>query len=105
MREKPEEIVSKVRQVEVLQGREMTIAHAVRWKGVTQNVDYWWRNPRRNGRDPRKRLKEMKTQNQRLRRAVSDLISDKLVPAWAVQGNFLRPWPSEQWATGGIDPS
>ena len=42
-REKPEEIVSKLRQVEVLQGRGMTIANAVRQISVTQQTFYRWR--------------------------------------------------------------
>ena len=41
-REKPEEIVSKLRQVEVLQGQGMTIAEAVRQIGVTQQTFYRW---------------------------------------------------------------
>ena len=39
-REKPEEIVSKLRQVEVLQGQGMTIADAMRQIGVTQQIFY-----------------------------------------------------------------
>ncbi len=42
-REKPEEIVSKLRQVEVLQGQGMTIAEAVRQIGITQQTYYRWR--------------------------------------------------------------
>jgi transposase-like protein len=42
-REKPEEIVSKLRQVEVLQGQGATIAEAVRQIGVTQQTFYRWR--------------------------------------------------------------
>jgi putative transposase len=42
-REKPEEIVMKLRQVEVLQGKGMTIAEAVRQIGVTQQTYYRWR--------------------------------------------------------------
>ena len=38
--EKPEEIVSKLRQVEVLQGQGMTISDAVRQIGVTQQTFY-----------------------------------------------------------------
>lgn len=37
-REKPEEIVSKLRQVEGLQGQGMTIADAVRQIGVMQQT-------------------------------------------------------------------
>ena len=39
-REQPKEIVSKLRQVEVLQGQGMTIAYAVRQIGVTQQKFY-----------------------------------------------------------------
>jgi putative transposase len=42
-RDKPEEIVSKLRQVEVLQGQGMTIADAVRQIGTTQQTYYRWR--------------------------------------------------------------
>ena len=39
-RENPEEIVSKLRQVEVLQGQGLTGAEAVRQIGVTQQTFY-----------------------------------------------------------------
>jgi len=42
-RDKPEEIVSKLRQVEVLQGQGMPIAQAARQIGVTEQTDYRWR--------------------------------------------------------------
>ena len=42
-REKPADLVSKLRQVEVLQGQGMTIAEAVRQIGVTQQTFYRWR--------------------------------------------------------------
>ena len=42
-RPKPEEIVSKLRQVEVLQGQGMSIGDAVRQIGVTQQTYYRWR--------------------------------------------------------------
>ncbi len=42
-REKPEDIVAKLRQVEVLQGQGLTIAEAVRQIGVTQQTYYRWR--------------------------------------------------------------
>lgn len=42
-REKPEDIVSKLRQVEVLQGQGATIAEAVRQIGVTEQMFYRWR--------------------------------------------------------------
>ena len=40
-REKPEDIVAKLRQIEVLQGQGMTTAEAVRHVGTTQQTYYW----------------------------------------------------------------
>ena len=88
-RPKPEEIVSKLRQVEVLQGQGMPIADAVRQIGVTQQTYYRWRRLYGGmGREQLKRLKELETENQRLRRAVSDLTLDKLILEEAAKGNF-----------------
>ena len=88
-REKPEEIVSKLRQVEVLQGQGMTVAEAVRQIGVTQQTFYRWRKLYGDmGRSQLKRLKELEKENQRLRRAVSDLTLDKLILTEAARGNF-----------------
>ena len=86
---KPEEIVAKLRQVEVLQGQGLTIAEAVRQIGVTQQTYYRWR--RQYGgmnREQLKRLKELEKENLRLRKAVSDLTLDKMILAEAAKGNF-----------------
>lgn len=88
-REKPEEIVSKLRQVEILQGQGMTIAEAARQIGVTQQTFYRWRKMYGGmGRSQLRRLKELEKENQRLRRTVSDLTPDKLILTEALQGNF-----------------
>ena len=88
-REKPEEIVSKLRQVEVLQGQGMTIADAVRQIGVTQQTFYRWRKLYGGmGRSQLKRLKELEKETQRLWRAVSDLTLDKLILTEAARGHF-----------------
>jgi len=88
-RDKPEEIVAKLRQVEVLQGQGMPIADAVRHIGVTQNTYYRWRKQYGGmTRVQLKRLKELEKENQRLRRAVSDLTLDKLILTEAARGNF-----------------
>ena len=87
-RYKPEEIVAKLRQVEVLQGQGSSVADAVRQIGVTEVTYYRWR--REDGgmkTDQLKRLKELEKENQRLRRAVSDLTLDKLILAEAARGN------------------
>lgn len=88
-REKPEDIVLKLRQVEVLQGQGKSVSDAVRQIGVTVQTYYRWRQEYGGmNRDQLKRLKELETQNQRLRRAVSDLTLDKIILAEAARGNF-----------------
>jgi transposase-like protein len=86
-RDKPEEIVMKLRQVEVLQGQGVPIADAVRQISVTQQTHYRWRKQYGGmNRDQLKRLKELETENQRLRRAVSDLTLHKLILKEAARG-------------------
>lgn len=88
-RDKPEDVVFKLRQVEVLQGQGMAIADAVRQIGVTVQTYYRWRKEYGGmSRDQLKRLKELEAENQRLRRAVSDLTLDKMILTEAARGNF-----------------
>ena len=88
-RDKPEEIVAKLRQVEVLQGQGIPVADAVRQIGVAQNTYYRWRKEYGGmNRAQLKRLKELEKENQRLRRAVSDLTLDKLILTEAARGNY-----------------
>ena len=91
-RDKPEEIITKLRQVEVLQGQGMSVADAVRQIGVTQQTFYRWRKLYGGmDRTQLKRLKELEKENQRLRRAVSDLTLDKLILTEAARGKLLSP--------------
>ncbi len=86
-REKPEDIVLKLRQVEVLQGQGRSTAEAVRH--VTVQTYYRWRKEYGGmNRNQLKRLKELETENTRLRRAVSDLTLDKMILTEAARGNF-----------------
>ena len=85
---KPEEIVTKLRQVDVLHGQGKTMAEAIRQIGVSEVMYYRWRREYGGMRaDQLKRLKELEKENQRLRRAVSDLTLDKLILAEAARGN------------------
>ncbi len=84
-----EEIVAKLRQVDVLMAQGRPVAEAVRSIGVTEVTYYRWRNEYGGLKgDQVKRLKELETENSRLRRAVSDLTLDKLILAEAAKGNF-----------------
>ena len=75
-----EEIVSKLRQVDVLTAQGRTVAEAIRQIGVTEVTYYRWRNEYGGLKsDQVKRLKELEIENARLRRAVSDLTLEKLI--------------------------
>jgi putative transposase len=88
-REKPEDIVSKLRQIEVLQAQGIKTADAVRQIGTTLQTFYRWRKLYGGmTRNQLKRLKELEKENQRLRKAVSDLTLDKLILTEAARGNF-----------------
>ena len=86
---KPEEIVAKLRQVDVLVSQGQSVAGAVRSIGVTQFTYYRWRKEFGGLKtDQVKRLKDLELENARLRRAVSDLTLDKLILTEAARGNF-----------------
>jgi len=86
---KPEEIVAKLRQVEVLVGQGKAVAEAVRAIGVTEATYYRWRAEYGGLKlDQVKRLKQLEQENNRLRRAVSDLTLEKLILKEAAAGNF-----------------
>jgi putative transposase len=88
-RPKPEEIVAKLRQVDVLTAQGRPVAEAVRSIGVTEVTYYRWRKEFGGLKlDQVKRLKELETENQRLRKAVADLTLDKLILAEAARGNY-----------------
>ena len=86
---KPEEIVGKLRQVDVLTAQGTPVEEAVRSIGVTGVTYYRWRQEYGGLRsDQVKRLKVLETENARLRKAVSDLTLDKLILQEAAKGNF-----------------
>ena len=86
---KPEEIVAKLRQVDVLTSQGTPIADAIRSIGVTEVTYYRWRSEYGGMKlDQVKRLKELEVENARLRKAVSDLTLDKLILKEAARGNF-----------------
>ena len=88
-RPKPEEIVSKLRQVEVLMGQGMSRLDAIRQIGVVEQTYYRWRKQYGGmGVDQLKELKRLQKENERLRRAVSDLTLDKLILKEVARGNF-----------------
>ena len=88
-RVKPEEIVSKLRQVEVLMGQGLSRLDAIRQIGVVEQTYYRWRKQYGGmGIDQLKELKRLQQENERLRRAVLDLTLDKQILTEAAKGNF-----------------
>ena len=88
-RHKPEEIVAKLRQVDVLTSQGQSVADAVRAIGVTEVTYYRWRQEYGGLKTNQvRRMKELELENQRLRKAIADLTLDKQILAEAARGNF-----------------
>ncbi len=87
-RHTPEQIVAKLRQVDVAVAQGEAIAQAVKAIGVTETTFDRWRAEYGGLRlDQVKRLKQLETENMRRRKAVSDLTLDKLILQEALRGN------------------
>jgi putative transposase len=85
----PEEIIAKLRQVEVLTSQGKSAVDAIRSIGVTDATYYRWRQEYGGLKvDQVKRMKELEAENARLRRAVSDLTLEKLVLKEVASGKF-----------------
>ena len=85
----PEEIVTKLRQVEVSTGQGTPVADAVRSIGVTEATYYRWRQEFGGLKiDQVRRMKELVAENARLRKAVADLTLEKLILKEAASGNW-----------------
>ena len=88
-RHKPEEIVTKLRQVEVLVGQGVARIDAIRQVRIVEQTYYRWRKQYGGmGAAQFKELKRLQKENERLRRTVSDLTLDKLILSAASRGNF-----------------
>ena len=88
-RHRPEEIVAKLRQVDVLTSQGKAVADAVRAIGVTEVTYYRWRQEFGGLKSGQvKKLKGLEAENAGLRREVSDLTLDKMILAEAARGNF-----------------
>jgi putative transposase len=86
----PEEIVAKLRQVDVLVSQGQNVADAIRQIGVSEVTYYRWRQEYGGLKTEQvKRLKELEQENTRLRKAISDLTLDKLILQEAARGNFF----------------
>lgn len=86
---KPEEVVAKLRQTDVLLSQGKSVGEAVRTIGVTQFTYYRWRKEFGGLKgDQVKRLKALEQENERLRKAVPGLTLEKLILKEAASGNY-----------------
>ena len=87
-RHKPEDVVAKLRQVDVLASQGQSVAEAIRAIGVTEVTYYRWRKEYGGLKsDQVRRMKDLEVENQRLRKAIADLTLDKLILQQAARGN------------------
>ena len=88
-RYRPEDILSKLREADILISQGKTVAETIRILGISDVSYYRWRREYGGMNTTQvKRLKELEKENQRLRKAVSDLTLDKLILQEASKGNF-----------------
>jgi putative transposase len=88
-RYRPEDILSKLREADIHISQGKTVAETIRVLGISDVSYYRWRKEYGGMTTSQvKRLKELEKENQRLRKAVSDLTLDKLILQEAAKGNF-----------------
>mgnify|MGYP001815756571 FL=1 len=86
---KPEEIVNKLREADVLLSQGKTVPQACKQIGVTDQTYYRWRREYGGMKtDQAKRLKELERENTRLKRLLADAELDKAILRDAASPNF-----------------
>ncbi len=86
---KPEQIINKLREAEVLLSQGFTVGEASRKLGVTDQTYYRWRKEYGGMRvEQAKRLQELEKENSRLKRLVADISLDNAILKEAARGNF-----------------
>ena len=85
----PEQIVAKLRQIEVLMASGKVAALACKEADISEQTYYRWRKEYGGLElDQAKRMKDLERENSRLKKAVADLTLDKLVLREALEGNY-----------------
>jgi putative transposase len=85
---KPEQIINRLREAEVLISQGAAVGEASRKIGVTEQTYYRWRREYGGMRvEQAKRLKELEKENSRLKRLVADLSLDNAILKEASRGD------------------
>lgn len=88
-RRSPEQIIRLLKQADVLASQGKTVEMVCREIGVSDATYYKWRKEYGGmGMDQARRLKELETENKRLKRAVADLTLDNQILKEVNEGNF-----------------
>jgi len=86
---RPEEIIAKLREAEILLAQGMKVPEVVKELGIHEVTYYRWRKQYGGMKvNQMQRLKDLEKENSRLRKAVSDLTLDKMILQEAAKGNF-----------------
>jgi putative transposase len=85
----PEQIITMLREAEVLLNQSNPVAEVCRKLGVSEQTYYRWRKEYGGMRvDQAKRLKELEQENIRLKKLVADLSLDNAILKEVNRGNF-----------------
>lgn len=88
-RHTPEEILTKIREADVLQSKGQSVGEACRQIGVSEQTYYNWRKEYGGLRvDQAKRFKQLEQENTRLKKLVADLSMDNAILKEAARGNW-----------------
>jgi putative transposase len=84
-----EQIVAKLRQIEVMMGQGKTVSQASKEAGITDQTFYRWRKEYGGLQiEQAKKFKDLQRENAQLRRAVADLTVEKQILKDIAEGNF-----------------
>jgi len=85
----PEQIITMLREAEVVLNQATPVAEVYRKFGVSEQTYYRWRREYGGMRvDQGRRLKELEQENARLKKLVADLSLDNAILKEANRGNF-----------------
>ena len=86
---KPEQIINKLREAELLLNQGSTVSEASRKIGVTEQTYYRWRKEYGGMRiEQAKKLKTLEKENARLKKLVADISLDNAILKEVAEGNF-----------------